>query len=123
MRNLSTEDLFAILSNKKLYSLNCQKVRKIFNLKGNWKVTKTDSDTVKQNISAALVLSAKNGDKGIAALLLQHGADPNIHDSKGYSPLHWVAEEGRADIVELLLKNGVRVNERFKGHNTANDCD
>jgi ankyrin repeat protein len=118
LQNLSTEDLFTILSNKKLYSPNFQKVRKIFNLKGNWKVTKNDSYTIKRKGSAALILSVKNGDKGISELLLQHGTDPNI-SVNGSPPLHWAAQAGFADIVELLLKSGASVNEGSARNSTA----
>ena len=110
LQDLSTEDLFSILSNERLYSPEFQKVRKIFGIKGNWEVVKNDSDLIKQKGSAALALSAKNGDKGIAALLLQHGADPNLLAQNGSSPLHWAAQASNADIVELLLEHGADPN-------------
>lgn len=119
LKEMSTEDLFTILSNEKLYLPEFQKIKKIFQLNGNWKVAKTDNDTIKNKGSAALILSAKNGDIAISKLLLQHGADPNIPDKNGSSPLHFAAQAGYADIVELLLKNGAKVNERSGGHNTA----
>ncbi len=112
LQNLSTENLFTILSNERLYSLNSQKVRKMLSLKKNEEVIKNVSDTIKQKGSAALVLSVKNGDKGISKLLLQYGADPNIPAEKnGSAPLHFAAQAGRADIVKLLLDNGAEVNK------------
>ena len=63
------------------------------------------------------MLAAKNGDKNIVKLLLQHGADPNITDINGSSPLHWAAQASFGDIVELLLEQGAEVNEQARGHN------
>ena len=40
-------------------------------------------------------------------LLLEKGANPNIHDSSGQTPLHLAAGNGDADVVQALLENGV----------------
>jgi cytohesin len=39
-------------------------------------------------------------------LLLLHGADPNARDSKGWTPLHWAAEEGHHSIAMMLVQKG-----------------
>ena len=36
-------------------------------------------------------------------LLLEAGANVNLSDRKENSPLHWAAQKGFAEIVELLL--------------------
>lgn len=47
-------------------------------------------------------------------ILLKAGADPNIRDLDGQTPLHWAAEEGSIDTVELLLKRGAERNFKSK---------
>merc|ERR1712137_49604 len=38
------------------------------------------------------------------AILLKHNANPMMYDTKGNLPLHFAAESGRKDIIELLLQ-------------------
>ncbi len=41
-----------------------------------------------------------------ARLLLAHGADPNVRDNVGYSPLRWCAQHGYLEMARLLLRCG-----------------
>jgi ankyrin repeat protein len=51
----------------------------------------------------------------VAAILLDHGADPKVVDKRGYSPLHLVSVMGPT-LVDLLVKHGADVNAaRFDG--------
>ena len=36
----------------------------------------------------------------------------NINISHGYTPFHWSARNGHADVSKLLLENGANVNEK-----------
>ena len=49
-------------------------------------------------------------DIDIALLLLQRGADVDVLDKDGASPLHRASESGRIDIVRLLLEHNANVN-------------
>ena len=56
--------------------------------------------------STLLCSAVEKGDKDVAKLLLDSGADPNKANNARGSPLHWAAFGGQADIVKLLLKRG-----------------
>ena len=49
----------------------------------------------------------------LALLLLEEGADPNMPDSIGRTPLHAAVETGRANLVKSLLAHGADPNARF----------
>ena len=44
--------------------------------------------------------------------LLRRGADPNVNDRYGKTPLVWAAGYGRADEVRLLLDHGANPNQK-----------
>ncbi|XP_028260587.1 cyclin-dependent kinase 4 inhibitor B [Parambassis ranga] len=44
------------------------------------------------------------GSARVARILLRHGADPNVSDSTGATPLHDAARTGFLDTVRLLLE-------------------
>lgn len=61
-------------------------------------------------------------DVAVVRMLLDHRADPNIRDKKGWTPLHlavWSSEVKDADVMTLLLiKAGANVNEIDNNGNT-----
>lgn len=50
--------------------------------------------------------------KGAAEVLIKKGADVNLPDNDGRTPLHHAADLGYGEIAELLIKNGANVNSR-----------
>lgn len=50
--------------------------------------------------------AAAGGHLNIAALLLEHGADPNLRQNGGFTPLHSAAQNGQVDMLKALLLNG-----------------
>lgn len=70
-----------------------------------------------------LIVAARKGWCDAAALLLDHGADP---DAPGYygpdsahtgleRPLHWAAGHGQHDVVRLLMERGAHVDGSLQG--------
>jgi cytohesin len=57
--------------------------------------------------------------RDIGELLIAHGADVNIKDKHGNTPLHWSARLGHQDIVELLVESGAEVNALNQSNSSA----
>jgi ankyrin repeat protein len=55
-----------------------------------------------------LPFAAGNGHKEIVELLIAEGADVNVKDNNGWTPLHTATKE----IAELLIAKGVDVNAK-----------
>ncbi len=49
-------------------------------------------------------------------VFLDHGADPNAVDHRGFTALHRAAEMGQVDVVKELLAAGARVDVEAEGH-------
>ena len=47
-----------------------------------------------------------SGKVGIVRMILAKGANPNLPDKSGVTPIHDAAAQGNEDIVRLLLENG-----------------
>ncbi len=74
-----------------------------------------DANALGSNGNRALDISCLNGDAAGARLLLEHGANPNLPNKVGSTPLHDAAlsgnhSEGTKDLIEVLLKHGANIN-------------
>ena len=65
-----------------------------------------------------LILSAYWNNFMAVYLLLNHGADANIADADGYSPLQTAVKRGFFYITKLLIKKGISVNLQSKEERT-----
>jgi ankyrin repeat protein len=64
----------------------------------------------RQTGEAALHIVAKRGDTTYVNYLLARGADPNIKDGQGNTPLLVAVNNGASGVIDLLVKGGANVN-------------
>ncbi|XP_021835582.2 uncharacterized protein [Spinacia oleracea] len=62
------------------------------------------------NGDTPLHISTLEEDYETSAYLLDHGADSNIAMDKGFTPLHYAAQKGRANLLRLLISKGAKVD-------------
>jgi hypothetical protein len=60
------------------------------------------------------------GHEEVVSVLLQNNADPNTPSAQGVTPLYGAAQEGKRNVVALLLAHGANAKCRFQG-NTPED--
>ena len=62
--------------------------------------------------TAMLVAGVLTNDLDLVALLVERGADVNLSNKNGCTPLMDAAELGKNDILEYLLNNGADINAK-----------
>jgi aryl-alcohol dehydrogenase-like predicted oxidoreductase len=67
-------------------------------------------DTHRLDASQNMVEGIRNGHVAIVHAFIAKGADVNLADRNGGTPLHWAAARGLRDIAELLLAKGAEPN-------------
>jgi len=71
-------------------------------------------DTV--NNDTALMYGVRDGKAKVAEYLLIKGANPNLTDKHGFTPLHIAASRNDIDLVRCLLAHGASIDARTSGH-------
>ena len=66
------------------------------------------------NGSNALIVTAASGHEALGKFLLEHGAQPNVKDRFGMTPLHMAAQSGQLALVKELLARGADLNARLE---------
>lgn len=69
-----------------------------------------DSSGREFNIAHPLILAAERGHVETVRILLKHGADTEVVDRSGDTPLYHAAFRRRADVAKVLLDHGAKVN-------------
>jgi len=62
-----------------------------------------------------LMQSVLHGKEKCVEYLLKRGADVNIAEAKGYTPMHGAAFQGRANIAKMLLDHGCSLRTKHEG--------
>ncbi|KAF2001719.1 hypothetical protein P154DRAFT_463683, partial [Amniculicola lignicola CBS 123094] len=65
------------------------------------------------------MLASYHGHAPTVTLLLSFGADPNVLNDRGQSPIAGAVFKGYEDVVRVLFEGGADV---LAGHPTAVDC-
>lgn len=65
-------------------------------------------------VEASLVDAARSGDLPTVRALLDDGADANAASGDGMTALHWAAERGHREIVELLISSSANVDAKTR---------
>lgn len=60
--------------------------------------------------ATALHIASRQNDFEIVKILIENGANPNIQDNEGWTPLMRASIVGSSQIVDLLLSNGAKAN-------------
>jgi ankyrin repeat protein len=55
----------------------------------------------------------KSGHEAVALLLLEHGANPNVADRGGITPLHAAVRNGRLELTQALIARGANPNAQL----------
>jgi len=63
-------------------------------------------------LNTPLQTALLTGQYATAKILIDHGADVLVRQSRGFTPMHEAALLGRKDLVELLLEHGAELNSR-----------
>jgi ankyrin repeat protein len=71
-------------------------------------VSSYDIDSIKRDGAPLLVWAANNRYFDLCRTLLERGADPNVADGKGRSPLFYAMIQDAFDLVCLLISFGAR---------------
>ncbi|CAH2226182.1 ankyrin repeat domain-containing 50 [Pelobates cultripes] len=81
-------------------------------------VNKCDSEGRSALAVASLCVPAGHEYPELVSLLLEHGADPELEDKDGVTPLLVAVYEGQAEVAELLLEAGADPNRADKSRMT-----
>jgi len=71
-----------------------------------------DPDELNKNGQSAVFTAAGEGADWLIELLILHGADLNMKDNWGLTPLHFACRSGHTEAVKALLKGGALINPR-----------
>jgi len=69
-----------------------------------------------------LHLAVRSGNRDLAALLIEKGAEVDVRDEGDYTPLHNAAWNGNLEMVKLLLDAGANITARSYAGSTPLSC-
>lgn len=69
------------------------------------------NDSMKNEEHTLLGFAVNYGDSRIVELLIKNGADVNLANKRGNTPLHLAVSSGQIKMTELLLKHGAQISK------------
>lgn len=86
-----------------------------------------DVDTIEPVTGlTALTIAAQNETSDaydmVVALVAKYGADPNVTDKHGLTPLHYAAQAGNLPVVEFLIEQGAEVDAMPEVRGCGENC-
>ena len=69
--------------------------------------------------STALLIATNRNRVDVVRVLLDLNANPNVQDRSGWTPLLSAADEGNAEIVNMLLAKGADLKATLQGVDAA----
>lgn len=69
--------------------------------------------------SAPLLMAVQHDQPVIVAILLAFGANPNVKNIFGWTPLMYAASEGNIDIIRILINGGADIRVKNMRGDTA----
>lgn len=67
-----------------------------------------------KNLSSFLLSAAQKSNASIIDILIAFGADPNMRNDSGHTPLMSAASFGSIEVLVCLIKHGANVNQKRK---------
>ena len=80
-----------------------------------------NSRSLNQLKAAAIQSATAGGYRKIVKMLLDYGADPNIREQGGFTPLHAAAQNGDDEMIRILLYGGADLTISSHNGKTALD--
>ena len=71
-----------------------------------------------RSMRSPLFYAVMHGELGLVSELIENGAEPNIRDVNGETPLHFAAREYRTEEAKLLLAHGAIAGAQDEHGNT-----
>jgi len=56
--------------------------------------------------------AGRDGGQEIVMVLITYGAEVNVTDERGWTPLHFAAMHGRVENAKILINNGAQVSPK-----------
>ena len=89
---------------KKAETGNAVRERKTWKIRARGPLGHTPESSIRNKLKSDLFDAAKKGDTKRVDELIEKGADVNVEDGTGWTPLMYASAQGHTETVELLIR-------------------